>query len=57
MVYFHGIDVSEKIHVNKIIIKEANPNSAIFVTIDIFYIKGSNYCCIIILAELANMRP
>ena len=39
MVYFHGIDVSEKIHVNKIIIKQANPNSAIFVTIDIFYIR------------------
>ena len=39
MVYFDGIDVSEKIHVNKIIIKQANPKSVIFVTIDIFYIR------------------
>ena len=40
MVYFHGIDVSEEINVNKIIIiKQANPKSVIFVTIDIFYIR------------------
>ena len=40
MVYFDGIDVSEEIHVNKIIIiKQANSKSVIFVTIDIFYIR------------------
>ena len=27
------------------------------IDIAILNIEGSNYCCIIILAELANMRP